>query len=549
MKITLNDVGNLIDATTAKNTINSNSATIQTAFDNTLSRDGTSPNQMGANIDMDSYRILNLPAPNTADEPARLQDLSIVSGGGTVSNLPAGGTTGQSLTKTSNSDYAVGWSSESASLAAGTNIVLTGTTPTTISTTATPTFTSVNGVTNLAGKNTVNVWTANQSFASGDFTLNGATSGGITINAPAVAGSNTVTLPAGTTNFTTTGGTSQVVKQTSTGGALTVGQLAASDLSNGTTGSGSVVLSTSPVITTPTGIVKGDVGLGNVDNTSDATKNTAVATLTNKTLTAPVMTAPVLGTPASGVATNLTGTASGLTAGNATLAATVTTNANLTGVITSVGNATSIASQTGTGTKFVTDTSPTLAGTPLAPTAAVDTNTTQIATTAMVLGQAASATPTANATSGVVGTSTRYARADHVHPQPLGTFVFSEVLVGSAVSMTSGVSKDITTISLSAGTWLIFGNVCTTTGATTLTQYALAWTSTTANTLPTLPNKGAINQVGTGVSSTANFNAAIVAGNQLLTLGGTTTVSLGANIGFTVSTLSAYGFIGAIRII
>lgn len=39
-----------------------------------------------------------------------------------------------------------------------------------------------------------------------------------------------------------------------------------------------------PTINTPTGIVKGDVGLGNVDNTSDATKNTAVATLTGKTI-------------------------------------------------------------------------------------------------------------------------------------------------------------------------------------------------------------------------------------------------------------------------
>lgn len=82
---------------------------------------------------------------------------------------------------------------------------------------------------------------------------------------------------------------------------------------------------------------------------------TTAQTLTNKTLTSPVMTAPALGTPASGVATNLTGIASGLTAG------TVTTNANLTGVITSSGNATSIASQTGTGTKFVVDTSPTIA--------------------------------------------------------------------------------------------------------------------------------------------------------------------------------------------
>lgn len=41
---------------------------------------------------------------------------------------------------------------------------------------------------------------------------------------------------------------------------------------------------TSPVVNTPTGIVKGDVGLGNVDNTSDATKNAATVTLTNKTM-------------------------------------------------------------------------------------------------------------------------------------------------------------------------------------------------------------------------------------------------------------------------
>lgn len=59
--------------------------------------------------------------------------------------------------------------------------------------------------------------------------------------------------------------------------------------------------------------------------------------------------------------------------------------------------------------------SPTFTGTPAAPTAAVDTNTTQIATTAMVLAQAASATPLGDGT-GAVGTSTRFARADHVHP-------------------------------------------------------------------------------------------------------------------------------------
>lgn len=49
---------------------------------------------------------------------------------------------------------------------------------------------------------------------------------------------------------------------------------------------------TSPVVNTPTGIVKGDVGLGNVDNTSNATERAASATLTNKTLTSPVVNTP-----------------------------------------------------------------------------------------------------------------------------------------------------------------------------------------------------------------------------------------------------------------
>lgn len=46
-----------------------------------------------------------------------------------------------------------------------------------------------------------------------------------------------------------TGGTSQVLKQTTAGGAITVAQLAASDMSNGTSGSGSIVLSVSPALT------------------------------------------------------------------------------------------------------------------------------------------------------------------------------------------------------------------------------------------------------------------------------------------------------------
>jgi hypothetical protein len=59
--------------------------------------------------------------------------------------------------------------------------------------------------------------------------------------------------------------------------------------------------------------------------------------------------------------------------------------------------------------------SPTFTGTPAGPTAAVDTNTTQLATTAFVVGQAAAVNPLMDGAV-AVGTSLRYARADHVHP-------------------------------------------------------------------------------------------------------------------------------------
>jgi hypothetical protein len=65
---------------------------------------------------------------------------------------------------------------------------------------------------------------------------------------------------------------------------------------------------------------------------------TAINISSTNEVTFPVGVA--LGTPLSGVATNLTGTASGLTAG------TVTTNANLTGHVTSVGNAAVLGSFT-----------------------------------------------------------------------------------------------------------------------------------------------------------------------------------------------------------
>lgn len=56
--------------------INQNFQTVQDEFDNTLSRDGTAPNSMLADLDMNSQRILNLPSATTNTEPVTYAQFS-----------------------------------------------------------------------------------------------------------------------------------------------------------------------------------------------------------------------------------------------------------------------------------------------------------------------------------------------------------------------------------------------------------------------------------------------------------------------------------------
>lgn len=142
-------------------------------------------------------------------------------------------------------------------------------------------------------------------------------------NGVALTGNQTIT---GTKNFTGTLQIGGVTVGIPTGGF--VGITATQTLTNKTF--------TAPVVNSPTGIVKGDVGLGSVDNTSDAAKNSASVTLTNKTFsfgsnsvtmtsaqlatslsdetgsglvvfgTSPTLITPALGTPSAIVLTNAT---------------------------------------------------------------------------------------------------------------------------------------------------------------------------------------------------------------------------------------------------
>lgn len=101
------------------------------------------------------------------------------------------------------------------------------------------------------------------------------------------------------------------------------------------------------------------------------------------------------------------------------LAPTASAGTNTTQVATTAFVAAAIAVEDAVVALKAPIASPTFTGTPAAPTASVNTNTTQVATTAFVLAQAASATPLANGTA-AVGTATKFAREDHVHSGGLG---------------------------------------------------------------------------------------------------------------------------------
>jgi hypothetical protein len=67
-KITLNDLSNITgQETSAIAAINSNNTAIETAIENTLSRDGTSPNGMNADLDMNGNDIINAGLINGID--------------------------------------------------------------------------------------------------------------------------------------------------------------------------------------------------------------------------------------------------------------------------------------------------------------------------------------------------------------------------------------------------------------------------------------------------------------------------------------------------
>lgn len=237
-------------------------------------------------------------------------------------------------------------------------------------------------------------------------------------------------------------------------------------------------------------------------------------------------------------------------------------NANitsLTGLTTPLSvsqGGTGVTSSTGS-TSVVLSASPALTGTPTAPTAATNTNTTQIATTAFVevefanppaagfgsttrrpvLATTISATGsiTPSTTNGIVGTTL----ADNANAGSVG-----EVISNSAtgVAQTSATLTNVTSVSLTAGDWDVsYTYAITPAGGTSTSNLNFGVTTTSAGQAPTnqrviIPVSWAAGVGGELCGSVVRFN-----------LSSTTTVYLTAAPTFSGSTATSGGSIIARR--
>lgn len=217
--------------------------------------------------------------------------------------------------------------------------------------------------------------------------------------------------------------------------------------------------------------------------------------------TSPTLVTPALGTPTSGVLSSCTGYAQSALTGLGT------------GVSTALG-----ANVNGSGAISLA-TSPTFV-TP-------------------ILGAASATSLSFSSTSGIIGTTTN----DSAAAGSVGEYITSNVPQASAVSIGStGATINVTSISLTAGDWDVYGNVIFITSTATR---VIAWTS---NTSATIVDGSLYASQGIAGGVILIQNSALTVPYRRVSLSGTTTVYLSAYADFASGTVKAAGTIYARRV-
>lgn len=135
---------------------------------------------------------------------------------------------------------------------------------------------------------------------------------------------------------------------------------------------------------------------------------------------------------------------------------------------------------------------------------------------------------------------------DNAAAGKIGEIVESSIASGSAVALTTATAKTVTSISITAGDWDVWGNVLFLPNAATTVTHIRGGINTTTDTMPTAPAGGAIGMIQ------ATLGTGLVQGIpglfRRMSVASTTTVYLVALSEFGVNTQSAFGYIGARRV-
>jgi len=125
----------------------------------------------------------------------------------------------------------------------------------------------------------------------------------------------------------------------------------------------------------------------------------------------------------------------------------------------------------------------------------------------------------------------------------VGEFVQSIILQASAVTMTNVTAANVTSISLSAGDWDVWGNISAVGAGTSQTQ-VIGWVSSTSVTLPDAAHYS-------GASLSSGIVSASCGGSipsRRFNVSGTTTIYLGAYTSLSGGTSTVCGSIYARRV-